>query len=228
MIPRMSRLTIPLLLCSLVMPSLTFAQQKPRPPARQQPRSRSIEVGGYGMLGGFSFAAKESFDAVLGTTSGPIFGGGARIGLPYGGLFVDVGAWRFSDDGERVFVSNNEVFPLNIPVEIAITPLEISGGWRFQLRRVPKLLPYLGGGLTMMKYTETSDFAEESENVDERFSGYHLFAGAEYRVARWVGVAGEGAWTTVPDAIGESGVSAVFNERDLGGATFRVKVIIGR
>jgi hypothetical protein len=32
----------------------------------------------------------------------------------------------------------------------------------------------------------------------------------------------------VPDAIGESGVSAVFNERDLGGATFRVKVIIGR
>ena len=79
-----------------------------------------------------------------------------------------------------------------------------------------------------MKYTETSDFADESENVDERFSGYHLFGGAEYRIARWVGVAGEAAWTTVPDAIGESGVSAVYNENDLGGATFRVKIIVGK
>jgi hypothetical protein len=232
MISRMvARLTVPLLICTLIIPSLAYAQQKPRPrpaPARQQPRSRSVAVGGYAMLGTFSFAAKDSFDAVLGTSSGPIFGGGARVGLPYGGLFVDVGAWRFRDDGERVFVANNEVFPLNIPLQITVIPLEISGGWRFRLRRLLKLRPYVGGGVTTMKYTETSDFATETENVDERFSGYHLFGGAEYKITRWFGVAGEAVWMTVPDAIGESGVSAAFNESDLGGAGFRVKFTIGR
>ena len=55
-----------------------------------------------GLIGGMSFAALESFDAVLGTSSGTIFGGGAKVGLPWGGLFARVGAWRFSDEGERV------------------------------------------------------------------------------------------------------------------------------
>ena len=35
-------------------------------------------------------------------------------------------------------------------------------------------------------------------------------------------------WTTVPDAIGESGLSAAFNESNLGGASFRFKITIGR
>ena len=57
------------------------------------------------------------------------------------------------------------------------------------------------------------------KNVDERFSGYHLVGGVEYKITRWLGVAGEVTWTTVPDAIGEAGVSAAFDETDLGGTT---------
>src|SRR5262245_7438699 len=103
---RRSRAAIAALLVSLAMPSIAAAQaRRPRPaPARQQPRSRSVQIGGYAMVGTSSFTARESFDAILDKASGPIVGGGARIGIPYGGLFADIGAWRFSDTGERVFV----------------------------------------------------------------------------------------------------------------------------
>ncbi|HUQ88033.1 MAG TPA: hypothetical protein VM096_10770 [Vicinamibacterales bacterium] len=205
-----------------------YAQAKPRPRTSPPPGSRSIEIGGYGMFGNINFTAAKSFDAILGSPSGPIFGGGARVGLPWGGLFVDVGAWRFHGEGERAFVFDNEVIPLGIPVDVKVTPIEISAGWRFRIRKLPKLIPYAAGGLTSMKYQETSDFATADENVDETFTGYHLFGGAEYKLTRWLGVAGEASWTTVPDAIGESGVSDRFNETNLGGTTLRLKITMGR
>ena len=207
-----------------------FAQAKPRPKpaATAPPRPGGVQISGYAMFGRNNFTASESFEAVVGEPSGSIFGGGARIGVPLGGLFIDVGAWRYRGEGERVFVADDEVFKLGIPVEIAVTPLELSAGWRFRIRRAPKFSPYAGGGFTILKYQETSDFATGAENTEDTFSGYHLLGGAEYRIMRWLGVAGEASWSTVPDAIGEAGVSAAFDETDLGGTTFRVKVTIGR
>jgi opacity protein-like surface antigen len=228
-----SRIAMAVVVVALACPSPGYAQQKPQPkpkpaPARQQPRPRTVSIGGYGMIGGFSFTAHESFEAILGTSSGPIFGGGARIGIPYGGLFADIGAWRYQDNGERVFVLNDVVYPLNIPVEISVTPIELSAGWQFRIRTMPKLRPYVGGGLTFLNYSETSDFASDAENVDETFSGYHLFGGVEYKLTRWLGAAGEASWTTVPDAIGEGGVAQEFNEDNLGGVSFRFKITVGR
>jgi len=207
-----------------------FAQAKPQPkPApAAQPRPGGIQIGGYAMFGRINFTASESFDAIVGDPSGSIFGGGARIGLPLGGLFVDVGAWRYHAEGERVFVANDQVVELGIPVEITVTPLELSAGWRFRIRQAPKFTPYAGGGFTILKYQETSDFATGNEDTDDSFNGYHLFGGAEYKILRWLGVAGEASWSTVPDAIGESGVSEAFDETDLGGTTIRVKITIGR
>ena len=202
-----------------------YAQAKPAPAPAP---SRSIDIGGYAMVGRFSLAASESFDAILGESSGTIFGGGARIGIPFGGLFVDVGAWRFHGEGERAFVSGGTVYPLGIPVEVTMTPLEISGGWRFRFRQMPKLIPYVSGGFTSMQYQETSDFSTGDEDVDETFTGYHLSGGAEYKITRWLGAAGEVSWTTIPDSIGEGGVSEAFDEHDLGGTTLRFKITIGR
>lgn len=210
-----------------------YAQERPRTPApaarRPPPRpSRSISIGGYAMAGNISFTAKESFDAILGTSSGPIYGGGARIGLPLGGLFVDVGAYRYRASGERVLIANNQTIKLGIPVDVTVTPIELSAGWRFRFRSMPKLTPYVAGGLTTLKYQETSQFATTSEDADDSFNGYHVIGGIEYKITRWFGVAGEASWTTVPDAIGESGVSKSFNETDLGGKTVRFKITIGR
>lgn len=209
-----------------------------KPETRPQPRATTtlrhsqqkggVQIGGYGMFGNISFTAHESFDAITGSASGPIYGGGARIGVPFGGLFFDVGAWRYGADGERVFPFGDQIFKLGIPVQITVVPVELSAGWQFRFRKLPKFIPYAAGGLTSMSYKETSDFATDAENVDERFSGYHLIGGAEYKIIKWLGVAGEVSWTTVPDAIGEGGVSAAFDETDLGGTTFRFKITIGQ
>jgi len=111
---------------------------------------------------------------------------------------------------------------------VTVTPIEISGGWRFKIRKQPKLTPYAAGGFTLMNYQETSEFSSGTEDADETFSGFHLFGGVEYKITRWFGVAGEASWSTVPDAIGDSGVSEAFNETDLGGTTLRFKITIGR
>ena len=199
------------------------------------PRSASAQtaftppsIEGYATFGNITFTAAESFETITGSSSGALLGGGVRIGLGLGGLFFDVGAWRFRTEGERVFVYNDEVFPLGIPVDITVTPLEISGGWKFRMRRLPAFVPYVAAGFTSMQYKETSDFATTGDNVDAIYGGYHVIGGAEYKVRRWLGVGGEASWITVPDAIGESGVSQRFSDSDLGGTTLRLKITIGR
>jgi hypothetical protein len=184
--------------------------------------------------------------------------------LPWG-LYAEVGVWQFKGDGKRVFVGpDQEVFQLGIPLEVTITPIEITGGWRYrhcaapprppsvpqppptpqtaktpppqaarpaQARAAvcaPRFIPFAGGGFSSYKYSETSDFSDPSEDVDERFHGLHVLGGAEYRVTRWVTVGGEVLWSSVPDALGEGGVSAAFNEDNLGGTALRVKISVGR
>jgi hypothetical protein len=188
----------------------------------------NLDLGGYAMVGLMNFTAADSFDATLGSSYGSIFGGGVRVGVPLGGLFVTAGGWHFRDSGQRVFVFNGQNFPLRIPMKVTVTPLEVNGGWRFRLRRAPQVRPYVAAGLSSYRYRETSDFATASENVEEWFKGYQLAGGVEFPVQEWIGVAWEVNWTTVPDALGESGVSAGFDESNLGGASFRFKITIGR
>ena len=203
-----------------------FAQAtRPEPPPLPPP---TLNVSGFAMLGVMNFTAANSFEATLGSPVGSIYGGGARVGLPFGGLFVGVSGWRFSHGGQRVFIYNDEAIPLGVPMEVTITPFELTAGWRFRLRRTPQFHPYVAGGLSSYGYKEVSDFATSAENVDERFSGYHLAGGADVQVERWIGVGLELNWTSVADAIGDAGVSGRFRETDLGGATLRFKITVGR
>ena len=205
-------------------PTSAWAQARPAPLPAPEP---SLAVRGFADVGGFSFRAAESFEAVLGSRSGRSFGGGGEIVLPQG-IFAGVRASRFQKSGERVFVFENETFGLGIPTTIRVTPIEITGGYRFG--STGRIVPYVGGGVGWHRYEETSDFATDEENVDETNTGYHLLGGAEVRLARWLGVGGEVQWTTVPDALGQdpNGVSAAFGETNLGGAAFRVKFVVGR
>jgi opacity protein-like surface antigen len=181
---------------------------------------------GFGDLGSTTFAAKKSFDAVLGSESGRVLGGGVEAVLPQR-VFVNLRASRFREVGQRVFLFNGERFGLDIPTTVTVTPVELTGGYRFDFGR--RLIPYGGAGVGWHRYEETSQFADAGENVDERFAGYHLVGGAEFRLARWIGAAAEAQWATVPDALGDdsNSVSREFDESDLGGVTFRLKVVVG-
>jgi hypothetical protein len=229
-----------LILCS----GTAYAQGTPSTPTPTQKPIRAaaprepIAVRGFGTLGNFIARSSDTFETVLGTNAGLVFGGGAQVVLP-SGVYVEVSASRFHQTGERVFVGpNQEIFRLGIPLTVTITPLEITGGWRYRHcpptrgPRVapcrPAVVPYVGAGLSSYRYQETSEFENNDEDVDERFAGYHVVGGIEYRAATWLAVGGEFGWSTVPDAIGDAGVSAAFNESDLGGMTLRLKVSVGR
>jgi len=79
-----------------------------------------------------------------------------------------------------------------------------------------------------MRYEETSDFAAADEDVDQSFDGYHVKGGAEVRLTRWVALAGEAVWSSIPDALGTGGASQAFNETNLGGTSLRLSLVLGR
>ena len=164
---------------------------------------------------------------MLGSDTGRVFGGGVEAVLLQH-VFVSLRASRFREVGQRVFLFNGTQFGLGIPTTITVTPVELSAGYRLDFGW--RLVPYGWAGVSRHRYVETSQFSEASENVSERFSGYHVLSGAEFRLARWLGAAAEAQWATVPDALGDNpnGVSHEFDESDLGGATFRLKVVVGR
>ncbi|MBA3269316.1 MAG: hypothetical protein H0T71_02315 [Acidobacteria bacterium] len=185
-----------------------------------------VGVRGFATLGSLTFQAKESFETVLGSASGVVFGGGGQVLLPWD-IYVEVAASRFRQQGERVFVGpNDEVFRLGIPVEVTVMPLELTGGFRY--RKWRRAVPYGGIGYSFYRYRETSEFADRSENVNDGFGGFHLVGGAEIQPKRWLAVGGEVSWSSIPDALGDGGVSAAFDEHNLGGSTFRIKVSVGR
>ena len=186
------------------------------------------QIRGFADVGSTTFAATESFETILGTATGMVFGGGVEALLPKN-IFVNVRASRFRKTGERVFVTETgERFGLGIPATITVTPIEFTGGYRFD--RGGRFVPYGAGGVGRHRYEESSDFAIGDENVKESFTGYHVLGGAEFRVAQWIAAAGEVQWATVPDALGQdpNGVSNHFDETDMGGLTVRVKIVIGR
>ncbi len=206
-------------------PGTTATQTRPRP--RPQPAS-SFGVRGFFDIGRTTFTATQSFEAVLGKASGPIVGGGGEVRLPHN-LFASVRGSRFSAEGQRVFVSGGQTFPLGIATTVSVTPIEVTGGYRLVRRGWP-VVPYGGGGIGWHRYRETSEFADPSEDVSLTATGYHVVGGADVPVLRWIAAAVEAQWSRVPDAIGSdpNGVAQAFGESDLGGFTARVKVVIGR
>lgn len=251
-------------------PELAIVLRPARPPA--------FHVNGFFTFGYQAFAAKDSFDAILGTSGGSVIGGGGSL-THRSGLFAQVDVTRFSADGERAFVHDGEVFRLGIPVRLEVRPIEVTVGYKFFVNPRPRplpppvdqdaeleagedrdedpadvddapegeragrldpplrlasprpmggLRPYVGAGVGIVNYRESSDFAAAGENTDESFTSFHVTGGLEVPLWKWFGAAAEVNYRRVADALGKGGVSQEFGEDDLGGFAFRVKVTIGR
>jgi hypothetical protein len=176
---------------------------------------------------GQSFAATQTFDATFGKAFFPFFGGGVQVVI-HDRFVVELTASRFRQTGQRAFLSNGTAFQLGIPLTATITPFEITGGYRFTLRSLPRVRPYLAAGIGSYGYTETSSFAGPGDDVSTRHTGGVLNGGVEVRVHRWVGVAADVQYSHVPGILGNAGVSQQAGETDLGGVAARLKVVIGR
>jgi opacity protein-like surface antigen len=189
-------------------------------------QTRDFRLRGFADVGATTFAAEQSFAAILGSRSGKVFGGGVEVVLP-ARIFANVRASRFQETGQRVFLLEGEQFDLGIPTTVTLTPVQLTGGYRVPI--AGRFVPYIGAGAGWYGFKETSQFATDDETVDDRFTGYHILGGAEVGLWRWLAIGGELQWATVPDSIGSdpNSVSHEFNESDLGGTTVRLKVVVG-
>jgi len=204
----------------LALPALARAAgEQSAPPSAPS----SIGLRAYGIVDVNALAAKESFDAVLGTSQLTAFGGGVDVVNIWKHVFARVAVTRARKTGSRVFVSGSEVFQLGIPLTVTMTPIEAGGGWRF-VTKSGRLTPYAGISFLSMGYSEESEGAEAGDNTSERFSGQAVFGGAEFRIWKWFTAAAEAQYRRVPNALGAGGVSQDFNESDLGGVTARITI----
>ncbi len=225
--------TIAALIAAVVLASPAAAQaRRPAPVPPKGPVAADdapkISLRPYLLVTGQQFSASHTFDAAFGSAFQPFYGGGLEVALR-NGLFLDVAASRFKKDGQRAFYYNNQAFGLGIPLTATVTPLEITGGYRF-MRYWRRVIPYAGAGVGNYSYKETSAFADPTanENVDTSHVGYLLVGGAEFRLHRWIGAAADVQYTRVTGILGSNGVSKEAGEKDLGGAAIRVRLLVGR
>lgn len=181
-----------------------------------------IGVRAFGAVDINTMAASDSFQAVFDTSTLPAYGAGVDVTGLWKNLFARVAVTRAAKTGERAVVFNGRVFPIGVPLDMTMTPIEVGAGWRFPLSPNGRLTPYGGAGALLMRYTEESPFEASGEDVDISKTGFVVFGGLDVAITRQFFVGGEAQYRSVPDAIGEGGVSQDFGEDDLGGVTVRI------
>jgi len=179
--------------------------QRGTPPAPR--RGSAIGAQGFGSFGFTVPLASDSLTTVgLEDRPQEVGGGGQVTGL-WRGLFVQVAASRWKEAGSRVFVdSRGNRFDLGIPLSVEAAHVDVGAGWRFERWRrdgsLSPVVPYVGGGIGVLDYTETSSFAQEGENVSERATTYSVFGGVETRIAPWIGIAADVRYRFVDGILG--------------------------
>ena len=110
--------------------------------------------------------------------------------------------------------ATSPVFKLGFPIDLEVTPVFGTVGWRFLPASI--VHPYVGAGGGMASYKEVSTVAGEVTETSESKTQFHGLVGVEFGKGRFR-FSAEGVYSSIPDAIGLSGVSEVYQENDLGG-----------
>lgn len=178
--------------------------------------------GGYFAMTNSPDSAKAIFN---GSTGGGTVGGFFQLGLG-SSFFVAAHGRYFEKTGERVFVVDpgGEVFRLGHPLTIRLVPIYGMVGFRFG--HSARWAPYVGVGGGATSYRETSNVAGLIETQSATKAAGHLSAGVDF-LSGPVRFGIEVTYSTVPNTIGESGVSKVYGETDVGGATIVARVAFG-
>jgi hypothetical protein len=200
------------------------ATQKPTATARKPTPKLPIAYRAFFVAEITALSASETFEAVSGSSVMNSLGGGGEVLNLWRKAFARVAVTSGSQTGSRGYFIGGEQLPVEIPVEVRITNFELGGGWRQYLKKHPNIAFYGGGGLVIANYRESSDFAEAGEDSALAFNGYSVFGGVEVAIWKWVIGGVEGHYRSVPDALGETGLSNAYGDSNLGGASIRVLI----
>jgi len=127
--------------------------------------------------------------------------------------------------GERVFINGADVYRLGTALRITTRPIDVAAGWRFDMGR---LSPFLGGGISVVSYKETSDFAQPGDDVSERASGGLFLGGVDVALTSWLFVGGEVRSRSVSGVLGQGGISEALGDNKLGGVSAALRFAVGR
>ena len=178
--------------------------------------------GGYSDMTNASKSAKAIFD---GSSGGGTVGGFIRFGLGQS-FFVEAHGRQFQRTGERVFVADasSQVFRLGHPLKIRLIPVYGVIGYRFGQNT--HFAPYVTVGLGATSYREESNVAGLVETFSATKVSGHGALGLDY-LAGPVRFGVEVGYSTVPNTIGQEGVSKVYAEKDVGGLTVLARLAFG-
>lgn len=175
---------------------------------------------------GQSMTAKDTFDAIAGESTMFGVGGGLEVHRLWRQVFLRASVSRLQVEGERVFVFDGAVFRLGIPLDVQLTPIELTAGWRFD-RDGRRVVPYLGGGTVLMNFREESPGDTASERVRKQYTGSVAFVGVDVSAWRFMSVGAELGFRTVK-VTKPGGTLGALREDNLGGVSMRVMVSVGR
>ena len=224
-----------LLVGVLAFPTSLAAQgtTQPRPPASRPAPAPRVPVG-VDVFGGAGFtfpASQDSYDAVDLSSTPVDYGGGVRVNGLWSKLFVQGTVSRWSDTGERAFVaSDGSSFPLGIPLDVNATFIDGTIGLREVMRAANgriSIIRYVGAGAGIVRYEESSPFAEAGDDLDTTKPSYHVLAGLEIPLNRWLAFNVDGRFRYVPGILGDDGVSAQLGDDALGGFQISLGLRIG-
>jgi hypothetical protein len=186
--------------------------------------SQAGELAIEGQVGYFDMAAKDSAQAVFSSSGGLTFGGALRY-TAWRGVFASAGVRTFSKEGERVFLLSpgGVVQKLGFPVSLRLTPVLLMAGYRYHHGQL--IVPYAAVGAAITSYSETSDVAGESFDLEASKTGFVAAAGVEYGRGLLRGGL-ELGYSTAPGVVGLGGVTKIYGEDDIGGFHVVGKIVI--
>jgi hypothetical protein len=218
----------------LALPAPTFAQDtsqpapgqssSQKPPQTAKPATRKLPIGlrAVGAVQLTAMEASSTFNALVGSSNLPGFGGAVDILNLVSRIFVRFGVSQDAGDGSRVLVlDDGTVYSTGVPLTLTVRTVELGAGWRQYVGKQSKFAWYLGGGIAFSELTSESPFQQPGDSGSDSGSGALVFAGFDRTI--WKALIGglEVQYRSIEDAIGTGGVSEAFGETSLGGTTIR-------